>query len=112
MIYRYAAAPKKLGLLAVTTSLSTVYTVAYQKQDYLTQIDVCNTTVGAIALDIHIVPSGGSAGTGNALCYGTSIPANGVWQWTGELVMTAGTFIQAKAGSTGLTVHFTGKADT
>ncbi|HEY6018754.1 MAG TPA: hypothetical protein VIY48_02360 [Candidatus Paceibacterota bacterium] len=106
------SAPRKLGLLAVGTSVTTVHTVAYQQQDALTQFDVCNTTAASINLNVHIIPSGGSAGTGNALCYGVSIPANGVWQWTGELIMDAGTFIQANASATGLTAHFTGRTNS
>lgn len=98
----------KLGQAALTTGYQTVYTTPANTRTFLKDIDVCNTTTGSIALSLHLVPSGGTAGTDNALFYGYSVPGNGVTQWTGCQIMNAGDTLQARGAAVGLTLTASG----
>jgi hypothetical protein len=100
--------PNQLGQLAVTTSYVTLYTVPSNTRTYLKQIDICNTTSGAITIFISLVPSAGTAGASNALYFGQSVPANTTLSYTGVQVLLSGVTIQIKGGSTGLTVTASG----
>jgi hypothetical protein len=104
-------ANKKLGLLALTTSPATAFTSPLSTRSVLNQIDVSNTTTADITLNVYLVPSGGTAGTGNALVYGLTVPAKGIFQWTGEQYLEPSDFIQASASTTGVTAHFSGRVD-
>jgi hypothetical protein len=74
----------------------------------LKQFDVCNTTGGALTVNVFLVPSGGSAGTGNALLYAVSVNANTTLQWSGVQVMNASDTIQIQASGLGLTITASG----
>jgi hypothetical protein len=102
--------PLQISQAALTTSYVTLYTVPTDYRTYLKQFDICNTTSGAITVYISIVPSGGTAGTSNALFYNTSIPAYTVVQWTGSQVMLTDSTLQAKASASGLTLTVSGGA--
>lgn len=98
----------QLGQAAITTSNATLYTVPSATKTILRCFDICNTTANAITVRVHIIPSAGSAGTGNALIYDKNVLANDVLGWEGEHVMATGTFIQVKAGASGLTITASG----
>lgn len=98
----------KLGQAAVTTSYATLYTVGASKRALLKTIDVCNTTASDILIYLHLVPSGGSAGTTNALFYMATIAAYGNLQYTGCQVMNPGDFISVKASLAGCTITASG----
>lgn len=100
--------PVKLAQAAVTASAVTVYTVPASTRTMVKDIDICNTTAGALTVNVFLVPSGGSAGTGNALLYGASVTANTTLQWTGVQVMNAGDTIQVQASGLGLTANISG----
>lgn len=100
--------PKKLGQGGITGAVTTLYTVPASTRTLVKDIDVVNTTAGALTIDIYLVPSGGSAGTTNALFYGYSINANSNLQWTGTQIMDAGDTIQIKASGVGCTIHASG----
>lgn len=100
--------PVKLAQAAVTASAVTVYTVPASTRTMVKDIDICNTTAGALTVNVFLVPSGGSAGTGNALLYGASVTANTTLQWTGVQVMNAGDTIQVQASGLGLTASISG----
>lgn len=100
--------PVKLGQAAITGSIATLYTVPASTRTLLKDIDICNTTAGALTVDVHLVPSGGSATTANALLYGYSINANATLQWTGTQVMNASDTIQVKASGLGCTITASG----
>lgn len=100
--------PVKLAQAAVTASAVTVYTVPASTRTMVKDIDICNTTAGALTINVFLVPSGGSAGTGNALLYGASVTANTTLQWTGVQVMNAGDTIQVQASGLGLTASISG----
>jgi len=104
--------PVQITQAALTTSYATLYTVPTNPttptRTYLKQIDVCNTTGSAITFNLHIVPSSGSAGTGNALFYTQNVPANTTYSYAGVQVLPTSSFISAKASATGLTVTISG----
>ncbi len=100
--------PIKLGQAAMTTSYATVYTTPSLSRTILKEFDIINTTAGALLIYVSIVPSGGTAGTGNALFYGNSLPANTTMQWTGTQIMNEGDTIQVKASNPGCTITVSG----
>jgi len=100
--------PNTLGQAAVGTSYTTLYTVPASTRTYLKQIDICNTTNGAITIFVSLVPNAGTAGSSNALYYGQSIAANTTLSYTGVQVLLPGATIQVKAGSAGLTITASG----
>lgn len=100
--------PAKLAQAAITAGTTTVYTVPASTRTMLKEIDICNTTAGALTVNVHLVPSAGTAGTGNALFYGTSINANSTLQWSGVQVMNAGDTIQVQGSGLGLTILASG----
>ena len=101
--------PKKMGQAAVGTGVGTlVYTAPTGITAIIKCIDVCNTTTGTLALSVYLIPSGGAAATSNALMYGISIPAGGVYQWTGTQCLYAAGFIQAVGSGAGLTINISG----
>lgn len=100
--------PAKLAQGAVTGATTTVYTVPASTRTMVKEIDICNTTGGALTINVHLVPSAGAAGTANALLYGVSIGANTTLQWSGVQVMNAGDTIQVQGSGLGLTVTASG----
>lgn len=98
----------QLGQAGLTTSYATIYTVPATYRTYVKQFDICNTTAGTINVYVSFVPSGGSAGTSNAILYNTILPAYSTLQWCGAQVINAGGTIQAKASATGCTMTITG----
>ena len=56
--------PIKLGQAAITTGVTTLYTVPAVARALLKEFNIVNTTAGAITARVFLVPSGGSAGTG------------------------------------------------
>lgn len=100
--------PVRLGQAAITNVIATLYTVPVNTRTLLKDFDICNTTAGALTVDVHLVPSGGSATTANALLYGYSINANATLQWSGTQVLNAGATIQVKASGAGCTINASG----
>jgi hypothetical protein len=88
----------------ITTAQVTNYTVPAASQDVLKNIDLTNTSASAVSVTVNIVPSGGSAGSGNMLFGGIVIPANSTMHWTGTKVMNTGDFISTIAGTTNVVV--------
>ena len=100
--------PTKLGQAAITAVATTLYTVPASTRTLLKDIDIVNTSGGALTVDVYLVPSGGAAATTNALFYGYSINANSNLQWTGLQVLNAGDTIQIKASGLGCTIIASG----
>jgi glucosamine 6-phosphate synthetase-like amidotransferase/phosphosugar isomerase protein len=98
----------KLGQSAATTSYFTMYTTPANTRTYVKDIDICNTGSVSNQFYIHIVPSGKSADTTNALFYNAPINARSTVQWTGSMIMNAGDTIQIKAGASGCVISATG----
>ena len=93
---------------AGTGTYAVLYTVPSTTQITLTDIEVCNTGTTAATFYISIVPPGGTAGASNALFYKAPISQNMTVQWTGQLVMPAGTTVQAYASSSAVNIFISG----
>ena len=100
--------PTKLGQSAITTGVTTLYTVPASTRTLLKEFSIANTTAAAINVRVFLVPSAGSAGTSNAFLYDVSIPANNTIQYNGIEVLNAGDTIQIQAASAGLTIIASG----
>ncbi len=103
-----AAVDPLAGPVGATTGYVTVYTAPTGVIGKITEIDICNANSAAASFYIHIIPSGGVAGTSNALFYNAPINANTTVQWTGGIALNAGDFIQVKGSTTGITFYVSG----
>jgi hypothetical protein len=72
----YDITPTRLGQAAITGTIATLYTVPAGFRAFVKDLNICNTTGGAVTVNVHLVPNGGTAGTDNAILYGFSIAAN------------------------------------
>lgn len=97
-----------LSRTAMSTSTTTLYTVNAGYQFTVKDIEICNTASSSATFSIYLVPSGETAGTGNALFYSALIPANTTIQWTGSQPLSAGDSIQASASATTVTIMIDG----
>lgn len=97
---------------ALTTSTATLYTASTSTNSHINTINICNTTGSAITISLFIVPSGGMAGTSNAIYYGYSIGANSTVTWSGIQIIMAGGTLQGSASATGVTVTVSGGIST
>jgi hypothetical protein len=94
---------KILGQSApAATTYTTLYTVPAATSAVLSSISVCNTNGGAQTVRIHIVPSGGSESTTNAITYDLSISANNMLVLTMGITMATGDFIRIYASATNI----------
>jgi hypothetical protein len=104
--------PLQMAQAALTTSFVTLYTVPTNattpSRTYLKQIDVCNTTSGALTFHICIVPLAGTADATNALFYGQTIAANSTYSYSGVQILPTSSFISAKASGSGLAITISG----
>lgn len=100
--------PTKLGQAAITTGVTTLYTVPASTRTLLKEFSIANTTAAAINVRVFLVPSAGAAGTSNAFLYDVSVPANNALQYNGIEVLNAGDTIQIQAASTGLIIIASG----
>jgi hypothetical protein len=88
----------------LTGSAATYYTVptntnaVISPKAVITRLILCNTTAGAVACTVYLVPSGGAAGVTNTITSAKSIAVGETWccpEAEGQ-VLEAGGFIQAK----------------
>lgn len=100
---------KRLVQSAVGTGTGTLlYTAPTSYRTNVTNIDVANTSSGAISFSLHLVPAGGTVGTANMLFPAVVVPANTMIQWTGLQQMAVSGFIQGIGSAAGITVNITG----
>lgn len=104
--------PVKLGQAAVTTGVTTLYTVPASTRTLLKEFSIANTTGVAINVRVFLVPSAGAAGATNAFLYDVPVPANNALQYNGVQVMNTGDTIQVQAASAGLTITASGAEAT
>lgn len=104
--------PTKLGQAAITTGVTTLYTVPASTRTLLKEFSIANATGAVINARVFLVPSAGAAGTGNAFLYDVPVPANNALQYNGLQVMNAGDTIQVQAASAGLTITASGAEAT
>ncbi len=100
--------PTKLGQAAITTGVTTLYTVPAATRTLLKEFSIANTTAAAINVRVFLVPAAGTAGTGNAFLYDVAVPGNNTLQYNGVQVMNAAETIQIQAASAGLTITASG----
>jgi hypothetical protein len=100
--------PTKLGQAAITTGVTTLYTVPAATRTLLKEFSIANTTGASINARVFLVPAAGSAATTNAFLYDVSVPANNALQYNGIQVLNAAETIQIQAASAGLTITASG----
>jgi hypothetical protein len=100
--------PIKLGQAAITTGVTTLYTVPASTRTLLKEFSIANTTGAPINVRVFLVPAAGTAGTSNAFLYDVPIPNANVLQYNGIEVLNAGDTIQIQAAATGLTIIASG----
>lgn len=100
--------PIKLGQAAITTGVTTLYTVPASTRAIVKNLDIVNTSAGALTYRVFLVPSAGTAGTANALFYDFPIDTKENIQWTGTQILNAGDTIQIQASGTGITITASG----
>jgi len=100
--------PAKLGQAAITTGVTTLYTVPASTRTLLKEFSIANTTGADIDVRVFLVPAAGTAGTGNAFLYDVPVPTANALQYNGVQVMNAGETIQIQAAATGLTITASG----
>ncbi len=91
-----------------TTGYVTIYTAPAGVVGRIAEIDICNGNAAAATFYIHLIPTGGTASTSNALFYNAPINGNTTVQWTGGLSLRPGDFVQVKASVTGITFNVSG----
>jgi hypothetical protein len=100
--------PTKLGQAAITTGVTTLYTVPASTRTILKEFSIANTTGASINVRVFLVPAAGSAATTNAFLYDVPVPNNNALQYNGVQIMNAGETIQIQAASAGLTISASG----
>lgn len=96
-----AVTPKRLVSPQHLTTLIVTYYTATNVRATLDKVTLSNTTGGAITVDLHLVPSGGTADATNKLLSGKSIAGNAT-DTCPEIVghiLESGETIQAKASA-------------
>ena len=104
----YDITPIQLGQAAITGTIATLYTTPTGVRTFVKDLNICNTTGGAVTVNVHLVANGGTATTANALLYTYSIAANTTYRWTGVQIINEGGTIQIKGSTTGLTITASG----
>ena len=78
------------------TNVATLYTVPASTQTVISTLTVSNLTAIETDIDIYVVPSGGSATTGNALVYQAPLSANTTQGFTFGITLGAADSIRVK----------------
>ncbi len=93
----------RAGPTAITGSVVTMFTASGGPQN-MTSFTICNTTGGDLTVRFHLVPSGDSATTANAILYDFKIILNNTYIFSGaELALFDGDTIQVQGSTTGMT---------
>jgi len=101
---------KRLARGAITTGAGKLaYTVPTGYIAEVKDINIANTTAGALTCLLHLVSSGGTASASNTLLPTVSIAANTLLQWQGGQSLSTGDFIQVIGSGAGLTMNISGE---
>jgi len=98
----------QLGQAEITTSFTTIYTTPATTRTYVKDINICNTTATSLTVSVCLVPSGGTAGVGNALFYEWLLYPRDLYRWQGVQIMNEGDTIQVDASASGATITVSG----
>jgi len=100
--------PTRLGLAALSSTISTVYTTPSSTTTLVKDLNFCNTSSTDTAVSLYVVPLGQSAAASNAVLFNAVVPANSALQWSGLIVLNATDTLQAWAASSNITVIVSG----
>lgn len=101
--------PKRLSQHVAGTAETTRYTATGITYAILKEVVIVNTTAGAVAFDLSLVISGGTASDANRLIRNASIDPYTTVIFKFSQVLEPGDFISTKAGvATALTVNISG----
>jgi hypothetical protein len=98
----------RLAQVAIPITVLSAYRAPTDTRTFLKDMDIANTTAGAISVSVFIVQVGSTASTANALFYKVPIPGYSTLQWTGSQILNTGDTIQVQATAIGCTVTMTG----
>lgn len=98
----------RLAQAAITASDVVIYTCPANTLAMVKDMEICNTTAGALTVRVHVIPDGDAVGTDNAVYYGFSVPANDTEPWRGTIVMEAGDTLSVRGSALGLTITVSG----
>lgn len=93
-----ATSLKAVAPAALTASLVTQYTVPGSTEAIVKEIILCNTDTVARSVDVHVVPSGGSAAASNQI-HADSLQPKQTRILSLNTLLDTGDFVQAKASS-------------
>jgi len=102
-LYLYVKGTPLASGEAATGGYATLYTVPTGKQMAIVDLEICNTSAVPATFYISLVTAGNTADATNALFYNAPINGNTTVQWTGQQVLTAGSFVAAYASSSSVT---------
>jgi hypothetical protein len=100
--------PANLGRGAITTEVTTFYTVDTLERVIVKTIDIANTGASSLTITLYLVPNGGAPNNSNALIPTVRIKGNTIFQWCGSQILEVGDTIQAVASANGLSIHISG----
>jgi len=81
--------------VSLTVAPQTVHTVYRDRVLTIGMVHLANVTAGAITVQLHYVPSGGTAAVGNAVLYDFSVAANDFEELNVGQLLPEGTAIVA-----------------
>jgi hypothetical protein len=98
MLYTYT--PKQLiAGAALTNGLVTYYTAETTYGTILKELILVNTHSAALAVTVHIIPTGGTAGVPTTILSGETLQPGEQRAYSLSTVIPTGSFIQASAGT-------------
>jgi len=83
------------------TNNTTLYTVPASRQAIVSTLTVCNTSTNDTTFRVFVVPSGGTAGSSNAIFYDGDLVANSTISFTLGLTLGAGDFVSVRTSTAG-----------
>lgn len=106
-----SARAKVLKAGNLVTAETTQYASPAGQSVEIKSATLCNTTGGAVTVNLSIVPAGGTAGAGNRILSAESLAAGAKFSLKDYLVgaqLADGDFISTSTSATGVTLTLTG----
>lgn len=108
-----ALTAKRLDTRAFGTgAVATHYTAPGSTKCRVTEIWICNNSGASRTVRMHLVPSGGSAATSNALMYDFAVPPGVPMPIPCNTWMNTGDFIQGNASGADVSCTISGVEET
>lgn len=100
---------KKLAQAAVTSAVTTVYTVPTGARALIKTFDLCNNSLIHVRkATVYFVPSGASPADSNTIVPNVDLEPRSMLQWTGLQVLNAGDSVQVTANDSDVTLNMSG----